>query len=104
MCVSFLPSLYAGNDFENLAKMFMTGDCTKLNKEILDLFQKYDFLVLRYWHATRDQKQLLSYYRVNKQSLNYALNKANPRDGRFGLPGGIDNGSELGSSGRQLNV
>ena len=65
-------SLYAGQDFKNLAEMYMTGDNYRTNKEILNLFRKYDFLVLKYWEATRNQKKLLAWYRVNKQSLNYA--------------------------------
>ena len=101
-CIVSPSSLYAGNDFQNLAKLFMTGDCCKLNREILDLFQKYDFLVLRYWHATRDQKKLLSWYRVNKQSLDFASNKANARDLLLTGDGGVDNSSELGSGGGEL--
>jgi len=65
-------SLYAGQDFKQLAEHYMTGDNYKRNKEILDLFGKYDFLVLKYWKATRSQKELLSWYRVNRQSLQYA--------------------------------
>lgn len=57
-------SLYAGSDFESLLKNYMTGSHKKVNKTILELFTKHDFLVLRYYLATRDQKKLLSWYRV----------------------------------------
>ena len=60
-------SLYAGADFENLYKLYMTGTNAKQNKELLDLFGRYDFLVLRYYKTTRDQSKLLAWYRVPKQ-------------------------------------
>ena len=60
-------SLYAGQDFEQLVKFYMTGTNLAQNKEILELFQKYDFLVLRYYLATRDQSKLLSWFRVPKK-------------------------------------
>jgi len=65
-------SLYAGSDFKKLAEDYMTGDNVKQNKEILEMFGQFDFLVLRYWKATRSQKKLLSYYRVNAQSLSFS--------------------------------
>ena len=45
----------------------MTGSNLSQNKEILELFRKYDFLVLRYYLATRDQSKLLSWFRVPKK-------------------------------------
>ena len=84
-------SLYAGRDFSQLAQEYMTGDCFKLNREVLNMFSQYDFLVLRYWHASRDQKKLLSWYRVNKQSLQYS-NHSNSFQRVLGrCPRGIDN-------------
>jgi len=64
-------SLYAGQDFEALAKLYMSSDSRKENQTLLRLFRKYDFLVLRYHLATRGS-DLLAYYRVNSQSLQYA--------------------------------
>ena len=64
-------SLYAGQDFEALAKLYMSSDTKKENTALLRLFRKYDFLVLRYHLATRGA-DLLAYYRVNSQSLQYA--------------------------------
>ena len=60
-------SLYAGSDFEQLMKNYMTGSNVKQNKEILELFQRHDFLALRYYMATRDQRKLLSWYRVSRE-------------------------------------
>ena len=57
-------SLYAGNDFESLLKNYMSGSHKKTNKQILELFKRHDFLVLRYYKASRDQNQLLSWFRV----------------------------------------
>ena len=62
-------SLYAGSDFESLVKNYMTGTNLAQNKEILELFNKHDFLVLRYYLATRDQSKLLSWYRVAKRDI-----------------------------------
>ena len=65
-------SLFAGQDFKALSELYMTGDFRKENKEILRLFKKFDFLVLQYHKASRNQTELLAYYRVNQQSLKYA--------------------------------
>ena len=65
-------SLYAGQDYKMLAEHYMTGDNHKQNREILELFGQYDWLVLRYWKATRSQRKLLSWYRVNAQSLKFS--------------------------------
>ena len=62
-------SLYAGADFENLYKLYMTGTNAKQNKELLELFGRYDFLVLRYYKTTRDQSKLLAWYRVPRDDL-----------------------------------
>ena len=62
-------SLYAGSDFEALTKNYMTGSNKHTNREILELFGRHDFLVLRYYLATRDQSKLLSWYRVPKASV-----------------------------------
>lgn len=71
LCCTFPQSLYAGQDFKNLADTYMSADNYRENREILALFKKYDLLCLRYWMASRSQKDLLAYYRVNKQSLPY---------------------------------
>jgi len=72
-CVIVSPSsLYAGQDFKQLAEVYMTGDNFRRNKEVLAMFERFDFLVLKYWKATRSQRELLSWYRVNKQTLQYA--------------------------------
>ena len=63
-------SLFCGQDFEALAKLYMSGDVWKENKTLLKLFRKFDFLVLQYHLATRE-KELLAYYRVNQQTLSY---------------------------------
>jgi hypothetical protein len=69
-CVICSPSsLFAGQDFKTLTENYMTGSFRQENKELLTFFKKYDFLVLKYYKASRNQRELLSYYRVNKQSL-----------------------------------
>jgi len=71
-CVICSPSsLFAGQDFKALSELYMTGDFKKENRELLRLFKKFDFLVLQYWKASRDQRELLAYYRVNRQTLQY---------------------------------
>lgn len=95
-------SLYAGRDFSQLAQEYMTGDCYKLNKEVLSMFGKFDFLVLRYWHSSRDQKKLLSWYRVNKQSLPFSNHTHVLRNETRPLRKGferLENGSEFSASG-----
>ena len=62
-------SLYAGADFENLYKLYMTGTNSKQNKELLELFGRYGFLVLRYYKTTRDQSKLLAWYRVPRDTV-----------------------------------
>ena len=81
-CVILSPSsLYAGQDFKAIAELYMTGDFKKENKELLRLFKQYDFLVLRYWKGSRSQQDLLSYYRVNDQSLQFTRQKSSvPRN------------------------
>ena len=57
-------SLYCGQDFKTLCENYMSQDKLKENREILKLFEKYDFLALRYYNSSRKGRKLLSYYRV----------------------------------------
>ena len=69
-------SLFAGQDYKALTELYMTGDFRHENKELLEYFGRFDFLVLRYWKASRNQRDLLAYYRVSSQSLNASSKKS----------------------------
>ena len=69
----FAPSsLTNNNDAENICRSYMGYQRNlDINYELLDTFEKYEFLVIRYHTASRKQKDLLRYYKVDKKMVTY---------------------------------
>ena len=72
---AFAPSSLANqNDTELIARSYMGGREFNTNMNLLDSFEKHEWCIVRFHTASKRQKQLLRYYKVDRSLLKYIEN------------------------------
>ena len=71
---AFSPSSLSNqNDTELICKSYMGGRDFNTNYNLLDTFEKHEWCIVRFHTASKRQKDLLRYYKVDKSLLSYIL-------------------------------
>ena len=69
---AFSPSSLSNqNDIELICKSYMGGRNVENNYNLLDTFERHEWCIVKFHSASRRQKELLRYYKVDRQLLTY---------------------------------
>ena len=76
---AFAPSSLSNqNDTELICRSYMGGREFNTNYNLLDTFEKHEWCIVRFHTASKRQKELLRYYKVDRALLQYIENPTQP--------------------------